>query len=114
MSENNNKQQKIYVPGTSVKEFKFEDGGSVIRIGLNLEKFAPFVKEHKNERGYINFNLNLRKEVGPYGDTHSLSLDTYVPKAKTETSTPKKAVKPAEKKVVKTPTPAPEPEEEFV
>jgi hypothetical protein len=80
MSENTTKTPKVYVPGTSAKEFKFADGGSVIRIGLNLEKFAPFVKQHKNERGYINFNLNLRKEVGPYGDTHSLSLDTYVPR----------------------------------
>lgn len=116
MSENN-KQEKIYVPGTSIKEFKFDGGGSVIRIGLNLEKFAPFVKQHKNERGYINFNLSLRKEVGPYGDTHSLSLDTYTPKAKPEGSPElkNKSTKPIEKKLTpKKEIPAPEPEEDFV
>ena len=108
-------KQKVYVPGTSVKEHKFPDGGSVLRVGINLEKFAPFVKQHKNERGYINFDINLRKEVGPYGDTHNISLNTWVKPENTTATEPKtKSTKPVEKKEIKKTAPAPEPEEEFV
>ena len=37
--------------------------------------------EHLNEKGYVNLVMNERKEVGKYGDTHSLSIDTFVPKS---------------------------------
>ena len=97
MSENTNK--KIYVPGTSVKEFKFQDGGSVLRFSIKLDKFAPFVKENKNENGYINFNITQRQKPGEYGDTHSVSLDTWKPKE--NTGTKKAAVKSEKKTPVK-------------
>jgi len=101
------KTSKIFVPGTQIKEFTFANGGSVLRFSINLAKFGPFVKENKNENGYINFNIEKRREVGNYGDTHNVCLDTWKPAPKTET----KSAKPVTKKGDK---PAPEPEEEFV
>jgi hypothetical protein len=94
-----NKKPTIYVPGTFVKEVKFENGGSVIRLSINLEKFAPFVKEHKKSDGYINFNIYPRKETGTYGDTHSVSLDEWVPNK--DKAAPKKAPVSAKKQVAK-------------
>lgn len=88
----NTNKQKIYVPGTSVKEYIFPSGDKVLRFSINLEKFAPFVKMHKTESGYINFNINPRKEIGAYGESHSVSLDTWTPdksKQTKETATPK-------------------------
>jgi len=95
MSNTNEKKPKVYAPGTSVKEYKFEDGGSVMRLSILVEKFAPFVKANKNERGYLNLTISPRKEIGAYGETHSVSLDTWQPskdKASTQnkSTTPKK------------------------
>lgn len=116
MSENTNTTKKptIYVPGTSIKKVDFSDGNSVIRLSLNLEKFAPFVKEHKKANGYINFNLYPRKETGPYGDNFSMSLDQWEPNKDKAVTATKKSV---EKKITPKPAPAPQEnsnDEEFI
>jgi hypothetical protein len=109
MSENN-KKATIYVPGVQIKEHKFDDG-SVLNVGINLEKFAPFVKTNKNERNYINLRISKRKTVGEFGDTHSIYLNTWTPPKNedgTTTSKPKTTSKSAPKKS------QPEPEEQFI
>ena len=64
----------------SAKEKKFSNGGSVIRLSFKDTDIAAFVREHKNEKGYVNLIVAERREVGQYGDTHSVYLDTYQPK----------------------------------
>jgi hypothetical protein len=59
----------------SAKEKTFTNGGSIIKVGIKVEDLAAFVKAHKNERGYINLAISPRREVGQYGDTHSVYLD---------------------------------------
>ena len=59
--------EKTYLK-CSAKEKIFANGGSVLNIGI---------KAHTNERGYLNLNISKRNEVGQYGDTHSISLDTW-------------------------------------
>lgn len=65
---------KVYLK-CSAKEKTFDNGGSIIKIGIKVEDLAAFVKAHKNERGYINLAISPRREVGQYGDTHSVYLD---------------------------------------
>jgi hypothetical protein len=112
MSEDKTKQPIIYVPGTSVKEHSFDDGFSIMRFSINLERFAPFAKSNKNEKGYINLNIVKRREIGTYGETHSVSLDTWKPTKKEEPTTdspaPEKQGKPLAKKTPKSVEPAPE------
>lgn len=64
----------------SAKEKEFRSGGSVIRLGVKVEDLIAFAKEHGNERGYLNLSISKRRSVGQYGDTHSVSLDTYEPR----------------------------------
>lgn len=61
----------------SAKEKTFSNGGSVIRLGVKVEDLLAFAKQHGNERGYLNLQIGARREVGQYGDTHSVTLDTY-------------------------------------
>ena len=42
-----------------------------------LAEVIQFIQAHTNERGYLNLNISKRNEVGQYGDTHSISLDTW-------------------------------------
>lgn len=50
-------------------------------IGVKATDLIEFAKQHANARGYVNLLVTGRKEVGAYGDTHSVTLDTYEPKA---------------------------------
>ena len=52
--------------------------GEVIKLGIKVDDFIAFARQHVNERGYVNLDITPRKEQGPYGDTHSVSLDDYV------------------------------------
>jgi hypothetical protein len=61
----------------SAKEYKFTSGGSVLNVGVRVDEIIAFAKEHGNERGYLNLTVSQRKEVGQYGQTHSVYLDAY-------------------------------------
>ena len=41
--------------------------------------------KHVNEKGYINFTINERKEAGKYGETHYAILNDYTPGQKQNT-----------------------------
>ena len=71
---------KTYVPRASVKEHVFPDGGKLLKIGFHAETVAAFLKEHANEKGFVNLVVARRKQPGQYGETHTLYLDTYKPK----------------------------------
>ena len=68
-----------YVPGSSAKS-RETNFGEVIKLSFKAAELGKFVNEHKNEKGYINLEIAPRKEVGQYGDTHSVKLDNWTPK----------------------------------
>ncbi len=78
----------------SAKERKFSNGGSVINVGIKREDLAEFVRKHTNERGYVNLTIAPRREVGQYGDTHSVYLDTFIKSSGRDgtVTTPRQAV----------------------
>lgn len=55
-----------------------------ISIGVKVEDLIAFATQHGNERGYLNLEIKERREVGQYGDTHSVTLDTFVPNSKSD------------------------------
>ena len=77
-------EPKIYVPKCSAKEHKFRDGGSIIKLGMHAETMITFLREHANEKGYVNLAIGKRREVGKYGDTHTVTLDTWKPSQQAE------------------------------
>ena len=52
--------------------------GEFLNLGFKVADLIAFAQEHANERGYLNLTVAPRKEPGKYGDTHSVTLDTYV------------------------------------
>lgn len=72
-------QDKIYVPRSSAKQVTFRDGGSLLKLGFEAGSLIEFIKAHKNSRGYINFTVSKRRTPSQYGDTHSVSLDSFEP-----------------------------------
>jgi hypothetical protein len=76
MSED--RPKRVYAPA-SLKEITFSGGGTLLKLSVNVDKFLAFLKEHENEKGWVNMKIERKKEVGQYGDTHSLQLDTWKP-----------------------------------
>ena len=79
MSEQVRPSPPIYVPRSSAKEIHFDSGRSMLKLSFRSEDLLAFVKLHTNAKGYINLNVSKRREVGQYGDTHSIVLDTWQP-----------------------------------
>lgn len=75
------KKATVYVPKASAKA-RDTKIGQVINLSFETAELGKFVKANKNSRGWINLSLIPRKEVGKYGETHSVVLDTFEPKAK--------------------------------
>ncbi len=97
----NNTTEVKYVPKSSAKA-RTTSFGEVIRLSFNAEELGKVVRENKNAKGYINFEVAPRKTVGEYGDTHSIKVDLWEPTPKTEAApAPKAAAKPAAKKAAK-------------
>lgn len=62
------------------KQGKF---GPVLLLGFKADVLRELATQ-ANARGYVNLAITARKEVGAYGDTHTVKLDTYEPKQRDE------------------------------
>ena len=71
--------KKVYLR-CSAREKQFDNGGSVINVGIKVEDLADFARRHKNDRGYLKLVIAPRREPGQYGDTHYIYLDTFTPR----------------------------------
>jgi hypothetical protein len=74
---------RIYLK-CSAKEKQSKYGPKLV-IGVKASDLIAFAEQHANDRGYVNLVVQARKEVGQYGDTHSVLLDDYQPAAKANT-----------------------------
>lgn len=75
--------ETVYINKCSIKEKKFDNGGSVLNIAVHVDE----LNTHKNEDGWINITVCKRREVSDKGHTHYAKLNTYVPKADTTETT---------------------------
>lgn len=67
-------EAKIYVG--SCKEISTQYG-TIMKIEFS-KKHLETLLANLNERGYAKVAVAPRKEIGQYGDTHTVSIDTYV------------------------------------
>jgi len=77
MTQKGTQMAKTYVKGSA--KLRSTNFGDVIKLGFKVEDLVAFVREHANAKGYINLDVVQRKEVGQYGDTHSIVLDDWQP-----------------------------------
>lgn len=75
--------ETIYVPKSSAKA-RQSPIGEVIRLSFKVDDLTAFARQHGNAKGYLNLEVARRKEPGAYGDTHSVKLDTWEPRAKSD------------------------------
>ena len=69
--------EKIYIKTVKAKESQYG-----VKLAFNAEELIAQIKEHKNDKGYINLELKKRKDADKFGNTHYLEVDTYKPESK--------------------------------
>ena len=69
---------KIFLGSAKQREGKF---GLFFSLSFSKKDYEEMGK-HFNDRGYVNLVMNERKEVGQFGDTHSVSIDNWKPEPK--------------------------------
>lgn len=71
---------KRYVKGNGKEFGKYGD----IKISVLIDDLV----KNANEKGYVNMILQKRKEVGKFGDTHSLVYDDWKPNKESASTSP--------------------------
>ena len=71
---------KNYIGG-SAKQVDTQYGW-ILNLSLKLEDLQAIV----NPKGYVAISVMPRKEVGQYGDTHSVVENSYKPKEQQESN----------------------------
>ena len=91
-------EQKTYCNGVSAKQITFQSSGkTILKLGVNAEKMISFLTQHQNAKGFVNLGISERREVGQYGDTHTVWLDTWQPESSRATDAPRTPAKPVSK-----------------
>jgi len=73
-------KQRQFVNGLWIKEKVFNDGGSILKVGVLMEAFLKSLKEIKvNEKGFADLVISRRREVGKNGETHTCYVDDWKP-----------------------------------
>jgi len=74
----NDRPAILYVPKSKAVE---RDGryGKFLCLSFKAKELRDFINEHVNADGYINLNVSPRKQLGEYGDSHSISLNQWKP-----------------------------------
>lgn len=94
----NTNTQKTFVNSMWFEEKTFNDGGSILKVDINAKDMVDFLKQHKNDKGYVKIVISKRKTPGEKGQTHYAYLDTWQP----STSVKTQGVKTPQKAAVKT------------
>ena len=68
-------QDKIYVGGAKEKTGNY---GVFHSISFSAQDIAT-LQSNLNAKGYVNLNMNQRQSPSQYGQTHSLTIDTWQP-----------------------------------
>lgn len=83
---------KIYLNGIFIKEVE-NKFGKQIRVSINVNQFVEELRKHANLKGYVNIDINQRKEADKFGNTHYAKLNTYEPKSEQPKEEPKQEYK---------------------
>jgi hypothetical protein len=69
-------EKKIYVG--SGKEITFSSGGTMLKVSLSRENL-DVLYNNLSDKGYVAICVAKRRENDKFGNTHSVTLDTWKP-----------------------------------
>ncbi len=85
-------QEKIYCGSGKLIDTKY---GKVMTVSFS-PKDLETLASNKNQKWYVNLNISERKEQWKYGETHTVTINTWQPEKKEESLIPRQSYKPKE------------------
>tara|TARA_X000001382_G_C3154427_1_gene174063 strand:- start:912 stop:1220 length:309 start_codon:yes stop_codon:yes gene_type:complete len=76
----NKMQEKNYINGITLKEKTFDDGGSLINVGIKVDDFIEQLNAIKKNSGWANIVIAKNREATEKGLTHHMYESTFEPK----------------------------------
>ena len=64
----------IYINSIKAKRSKYG-----VKLTGKAEDIIKDIQANTNSKGYINWELKERRTAGKYGETHSVTVDTWQP-----------------------------------
>ena len=75
-------EDKTFINGLFIREKEFDNGGSIIKVDINVNALCDQLQTLKNEKGFVSIELKKRREKAENGISHYAELNTFVPKQK--------------------------------
>ena len=82
-------EETTYINKCSIKEKKFDNGGSVLNCAFHVDELII----HKKADGWVNLTICKRRKVSDKGHTHYAKLNNYTPLTTGESSDVKETSK---------------------
>jgi len=79
-------EEKTFINGLFIREKEFDNGGSIIKIDINVDTLHDQLAALKNDKGFVSIELKKRREKAENGISHYAELNTFVPKSKEQSS----------------------------
>ena len=70
--------------GLFIREKEFDNGGSIIKIDIDVNRFTKQIEELKNEKGFVSVDIKRRLNKSENGLTHYAEQNKYIPKVQTQ------------------------------
>ncbi len=86
-------KEKVFINGIFIREYKFENGGSVLNVSCRVQDVIEELKKYEKPSGYVNLKIQEKRNPEEGGTTHYVELDTFEPKPVTNDSPPEKDIK---------------------
>lgn len=75
---------KTFMDGLFIREKEFDNGGSIIKIDIDVSRFTKQLQELKNEKGFVSVDVKKRKTKAENGLTHYAEQNKFIPKTQTQ------------------------------
>mgnify|MGYP003647879643 CR=1 FL=1 len=67
--DNQQQSDKIFVNGMRIERKFFNNGGSIDKVGINVNDFIQFLQQHVGQTGWVNFDIKTSQNTGqPYAE----------------------------------------------
>tara|TARA_R100000734_G_scaffold19138_1_gene18430 strand:+ start:1054 stop:1350 length:297 start_codon:yes stop_codon:yes gene_type:complete len=73
-------EDKTFINGLFIREKEFDNGGSIIKVDINVNTLFEQLQALKNDKGFVSIELKKRREKSENGLSHYAELNTFVPK----------------------------------
>tara|TARA_R100000963_G_scaffold32820_1_gene24768 strand:- start:113 stop:394 length:282 start_codon:yes stop_codon:yes gene_type:complete len=76
--------EKTFINGLFIRQKDFDNGGSIIKMDVDVNKLTEQLKTLVNEKGFVSIDIKQRMTKSDNGLTHYAEQNKFIPKVQTQ------------------------------